>query len=422
MYLRSQYKTLLARLSKPPHSLIIVAGPRQVGKTTLVRDTLEHKWSLPDGVTAPSYYSLDVPVPVDELNPDSTMGGRVKFPDRDWLVSVWEKARTEAKKPGRSVPHILVLDDIQELYQWARIVKNLWDADRCDRIPLHVILVVSSPLEALEGLHNLAGRYEAIHLPHWSFEEMNGLCGLSLSQYLYYGGYPYIKHHLSDADSMRWSQYVEDNFIDCGIQWDSMMMRQVEFPWMMQQIYELGCWHSGQIVSKNDLKGELKESTMTTYIEMLRQLGWVKGVKKYAREEERDRSSDPKMLVLNTALMSAQKRYTFERAQADRSYWGQLVTSAVGTHLHNAGGEQTRVFYWRGGGHEVDFVVEQGDQCLAVEVNGSKGLDAFAKEYPGSGRLAIGSAGVPLEHFLRSDTDDWFEWGGRSDRTIQATR
>jgi predicted AAA+ superfamily ATPase len=39
-YSRVAVDVLLCRLSEPPHLLIVVAGPRQVGKTTLVRDAL----------------------------------------------------------------------------------------------------------------------------------------------------------------------------------------------------------------------------------------------------------------------------------------------------------------------------------------------------------------------------------------------
>jgi hypothetical protein len=37
---------------------------------------------------------------------------------------------------------------------------------------------------------SLAGRFEVLHLPHWSFPEMRDAFGFSLEQYLYFGGYP----------------------------------------------------------------------------------------------------------------------------------------------------------------------------------------------------------------------------------------
>ena len=39
--------------------------------------------------------------------------------------------------------------------------------------------------------------------------------------------------------------------------------------------------------------------------------------------------------MLNTALMTAGSGYSFDEAQADRTFWGRIVESAVGAHLFN---------------------------------------------------------------------------------------
>lgn len=61
----------------------------------------------------------------------------------------------------------------KKIPNWSETVKGLWDQDRLARIPLHVILLGSAPLLMQRGLtESLAGRYEVLHLPHWSFAEM----------------------------------------------------------------------------------------------------------------------------------------------------------------------------------------------------------------------------------------------------------
>ena len=422
MYLRSQYKTLLERLSEPPRSLIIVTGPRQVGKTTLVQNTLKDKWAVSDQFSH-AYETLDAVVTPSTagIADEVTVVDKSHLPDTDWLVRVWEEARAKSMMPGRQHPHVLVLDEIQKLDRWSDIVKGLWDADRHNNIPLHVVLLGSSPLLVRQGLQeSLAGRFEMIRLNHWSYDEMNAIVKLSLPEYLHYGGYPGMERYKENLSSSRWFQHVRESLIETTIETDVLMMRRIDKPKLLRSVYELSCHYSGQIVSYRKMKGALKEAgnetTLAGYLELLGQAGLVKGLEKYARDELRIRSSSPKLQVLNTALMSARHGRTLEQAQADRTYWGRLVESAVGAHLHNAGDWLTRVFYWRENGHEVDFVVERGDSCLAVEVKSTdkpfaqKGLDAFIDKFPGSKKLVVGSTGIPLEEFLQSDPDDWFSW------------
>src|SRR3546814_12602669 len=68
-----------------------------------------------------------------------------------------------------------------------------WSSDVCSsdlkRRPLQVVLLGSAPLLIERGLtESLAGRFETLHLPHWSFAEMRAAFGYSLEDYLYFGG------------------------------------------------------------------------------------------------------------------------------------------------------------------------------------------------------------------------------------------
>ena len=69
--------------------------------------------------------------------------------------------------------YVLAIDEIQKIPRWSEIVKGLWDADRAENLPLHVILLGSSPWLMQKGLtESLAGRYEPISMAHWSYGEM----------------------------------------------------------------------------------------------------------------------------------------------------------------------------------------------------------------------------------------------------------
>src|SRR6202008_1484639 len=102
--------------------------------------------------------------------------------------------RLHAKKvpgDGRAPAYVLALDEIQKIPRWSEVVKGLWDADRASGLPMHVVLLGSSPWLMEKGLtESLAGRYELLKLTHWSYPEMREAFNFSLDEFIYFGGYP----------------------------------------------------------------------------------------------------------------------------------------------------------------------------------------------------------------------------------------
>ncbi len=359
-YQRKEVHTLLERLSEPPRFLIFVAGPRQVGKTTLVHDALAQydrkryhfvPVDQPDEVRSPGFVSAGSDTYDQSSGPRNTA----------WLVSKWQRARTAARESADR--HILVLDEIQKIPRWSEAVKGLWDADRAEGLKLHVVLLGSSPLLMQKGMsESLTGRYELIRITHWSFLEMHEAFDFDLDDYIYFGGYPGSAAYIRDEP--RWRNYVRDGLIEPSIEKDILMMTRVDKPALLKQLFHLGCKYSGQLLSYTKMLGQLQDAgntvTLAHYLGLLGNAGLIQGIQKYAGQQHRRRASVPKLNVLNTALMSAGSGYTKAEAKADRSYWGRLVESTIGAHLHNSGYPDCQLYYWRDSPHEVDFVIERG--------------------------------------------------------------
>jgi len=54
--------------------------------------------------------------------------------------------------------------------------------------PLKVVLLGSAPLLIQHGLtESLSGRFEMLHQPHWTFQEMRSAFGWSINEYFYFG-------------------------------------------------------------------------------------------------------------------------------------------------------------------------------------------------------------------------------------------
>ena len=393
---RDYAAALAARLGEPRRFLQVVAGPRQVGKTTLVQQVLA-EFDRPN-----VFVSADEPA----------------LRDAAWLAAQWERARLLAKDAGKRGA-VLALDEVQKTPGWSEAVKRLWDEDTRARLPLRVVLLGSAPLLVQRGLaESLAGRFEILHLPHWSFAEMRAAFGCSLEQYLYFGGYPGAAPLMGDPP--RWRRYLLDALIETTIARDVLLLTRVDKPALLRRVFELGCRYSGQVLSYTKMLGQLHDAGNTTtlahYLELLAGAGMLTGLPKFAGAAVRSRGSSPKLQVFNTALLTAQSGLTPSEARADHEFWGRLTESAVGAHLANAAAcGMCELFYWREGNREVDFVVRKGRMLVAIEVKSGRapvahsGLAAFSEAFKPKRTLLVGGDGIPVEEFLSRQVADWLQ-------------
>ncbi len=412
-YQRYHVRILLSRLQERPERLIVVSGPRQTGKTTLVKQALHRtdlRWD---------YLSVDDPEPEAPVIPyDETdrVIGLTDVRDREWLIRKWREARRKACEFDQGF--VLVLDEIQKIPQWSDTVKGLWDADRAAGCLLHVVVLGSAPLLIQQGLtESLAGRFELVRVSHWSFTEMVDAFHFDLASYIYFGGYPGAARLISDQP--RWRDYIRDSLIEPVMERDILAMTRVDKPALLKSTFELGSGYSGQVFSYNKMLGQMDDAGNTTtlahYLDLLSQSGLLTGLPKYVGQQYRRRSSSPKLNVLNTAFMSVDSGYSFEEAQADRTFWGRLVESAVGAHLWNTGMPDIKTYYWRHDSHEMDFVLERGRRLIGVEVKSGSGggnsrsLGIFRKNFEPERLLLVGEQGIPLEEFLARPASHWFD-------------
>lgn len=388
------FDTIQKRLSEPRRFIEVLAGPRQTGKTTLVRQVIEAS-HLPN-----VYASADEPT----------------LRDRVWIEQQWDAARLKVRQNTGGV--LLVLDEVQKVTGWSETVKHLWDSDSQAGLPLRVVLLGSAPLLIHRGLtESLAGRFEIIPVPHWSFAEMREAFGWDLEQYIFYGGYPGAAGLVTEPE--RWRRYIVDSLIETTLSRDILLLTRVDKPALLRRLFHLGCAYSGQILSYQKMLGQLVDAgntvTLAHYLELLSGAGMVTGLSKYAHGEVRQRASSPKLQVLNTALMTALDNRTFDQARQEGDYWGRLVESAVGAHLANTTrGTSIEVHYWRERNQEVDFILEQGDRVVALEVKSGRrrdalpGLPTFLKRYkPTAGGFLIGGQSHSLEESLSVPASHW---------------
>lgn len=389
MLKRKQYKELSDRILEPRDKIQVISGPRQVGKSTMVKQVLAE-------TTIPH-----LSVSADGIDKENTR----------WIGEIWESARAKMQI-NKLREYLLVIDEVHKINNWSEEVKKQWDADTRNDINLKVVLLGSSRLLLKDGLtESLTGRYELIRMPHWSYIEMQKAFGLSVEQYIYYGGYPGGAKLISNEP--RWRRYIKDSIIAPAIAKDILMTKVIYKPELMKQLFELGCTYSSEEISLTKILGQLQDAgnvtTLANYLTTLAESQLLCGLQKYAYDNARKYNSVPKIMTYNTALLSALSGVTFEKAYTTPKVWGRWAESAVGAHILNAADEYDyKVYYWRDKNDEVDFIIEHYGQCAAIEVKSGRrtmneGLSVFKNKFQPKLSLIVGSGGMPFDEFLNCD-------------------
>ena len=395
MFKRQQASILRARMDEPRRFIQVIAGPRQVGKSTMVKQVL------------------------NELTIPYLLTTAEEAPDKDpsWIRYVWQQAR-QAMSLNNYPEYLLVIDEIHKLDNWSEVVKAEWDADSMRDVNLKVIILGSSRLLIKDGLNeSLAGRYEIIEMEHWSFSEMREAFGMDINQYIYYGGYPGAFPLINDEN--RWRKYMRDAIIEPAITKDVLTTKRVLKPALLRQLFILGCSYSGELLSFNKIVGQLQDAgntaTIANYLQLLDESKLLAGLQQFAADDARKYKSVPKYQVYNSGLLSANNSLSFRDAYLDPKQWGKWVETAVGAYLINhADRLEYKVFFWRHDKDEVDFILQHSRRLVAIEVKSgrrqnNKGLPLFAEQFHPDVELVVGGEAFPIEQFLLHDLEQLFK-------------
>lgn len=387
MITREQLSVLKTRMEEPRRFIQVLAGPRQVGKTTLVQQFVQQ-----------------TNTPVLSVSADL-----VEPTNKEWIILQWETVRSKMRIQ-QLTEYILIIDEIQRINDWSAVVKREWDADTQQGINIKVILLGSSRLLLKDGLtESLFGRFELIRMTHWTFSEMREAFDFSLDEYIYFGGYPGGATLRSDEN--RWLDYMQHAIIEPGIEKDVLMTKRVLKPALMRQLFEIGCSYSSEELSFTKVLGQLQDAgnvtTLSNYLYTLSEANLLGGLQKYAKDKARRYQSSPKFMVYNTALLSALHGKGFDAERESPERWGRWVESAVGAYLLNqAEIYGYNVYYWRENNDEVDFVLEnRNKELLAIEVKSghridNAGVHVFEQKFHPIHTFIVGSNAFTTEEFL----------------------
>jgi len=368
-------RALLARrLAEPaPGRIQLLAGPRQVGKTTLLLELAE---SL--GPRA-HYVAADAP--------EASLPG------------FWERTLALGEEAAATAPGaVLILDEAHLLHDWAGRLKGAWDRLRRRRVPLHLVASGSSALHLATGSReSLAGRFERLTLTHWSAASIAHAFGLPpraaaellVREGSYPGAWPLR------ADRARWLAYLRDAIVEPAIGRDLLALAQVRRPALLRQVFALAVASPAQVVSLQKLQAQLQDrgalETIQHYLALLEEAFLVAALPRWSGQALRRRAAPPKLIALNNGLLVASS----PQGPADPATAGAWVENACLAHAWNAG---QRVSTWREEPWEVDGLVEGSWGAWALEVKTGPfragdlaGLLEFTRRHPRFTPLVLGA-------------------------------
>lgn len=345
----------------------VLVGPRQVGKTTGVRQLLAR-------YPGSSHYA----------NADDLL-----ITDRTWLIEQWQKALLLGEGT------LLIIDEVQKILNWSETIKSLWDSNPRR---LRVIVLGSSSLQIQTGLtESLAGRFELTKIYHWTYTELKNSFGYDLERFLLFGGYPGSVSYEDDYD--RWYSYLKDSIIESVIGKDILLNRTVGNPALFRQAFEILCRYPAQEISYTKLLGQLQDKGNTDlikyYIELYAGAFLIHPLEKYSVKGWLTRSSSPKILISCPALYTMTEG---PKVLEDLDKRGRVFELAVGSEMIQLSGE---LFYWREKNAEVDFIHRYQGRLYAIEVKSgrrksAKGLESFIKQFPDAIPVIITPDNFPL--------------------------
>jgi predicted AAA+ superfamily ATPase len=378
LFPRFSAKRVATALTDTP--VVMLIGPRQCGKTTLVRQFGDGKRE---------YVTLD----------DDT---------------VLEAARNDPAGFVRGFD-LVTIDEVQRAPELLRAIKRSVDSDR--RAGRFLLTGSANILTLPQVSESLAGRMEIVNLMPISRAEILGkeptflktafngklvkpgpdIFGDQLVHAVLVGGYPEM---LRREDSRRLQAWARD-YVKAIVQRDVRDIADVEKLDQLPRLLQALAHQSGQITNFTQLGGQIGMDDKTTrkYVGILEQLFLVNRVSPWFRNELKRLIKTPKLHFVDSGLLAALLALTAEQTARDRSTFGAVLETFVFSEVMKQttwSDEGYTLHHYRDKDQdEVDIIVEDEHGALVgIEVKAS--ATVHASDFKGMRKL-LDSCGDDLK-------------------------
>lgn len=374
---REQFPQLQEYLKVP--QILLITGLRRTGKTTLLRQLIAHLLDQKTSTKKICFFSFEEDFGVE--NSEAL----------EAIVNLYFEQILREKFTQTKTPIYLFLDEIQYIPNWQAVLKRIYDLNKNIKF-----LVSGSASTRLvwRAKESLAGRLFEIKLPVLSFPEYLGLKGeksapaadlksvdnLNLTElkneiayrgehldqlylsYLIRGQFPEL---LEFASSDQIDAYLKDSILEKVIAIDLPKAFTIQEGEKFRQLFLLLATESGNLIQVQNLASDLglSRQTVAEYISFLEAGFLIKMIYQFTRTRQRMRTR--RKVYTTSPNFTASLEGFDETSPLFSKAVGHLVETAVFGRLSYL---FDQVFFWQWRGKEVDFVVEDGNKILPIEV------------------------------------------------------
>jgi len=341
--------SVLKKLAQQFKALAVI-GPRQSGKTTLV------KYTFPDKV----YVSLE--------NPD-----------------IRSFALSDPKGFLHQYPQGAILDEVQRLPELFSYLQQILDENETKGL---FILTGSNNFLLQENIsQSLAGRIAYLTLLPFSHSEISGLSVNSINEILFKGLYPPLYNQNIDIDI--WYQ----NYIRTYIERDVRQLKNINNLNTFERFVRLCAGRTGQILNMSSLAIEtgVDHKTIQSWISVLESSFIIYRLQPHYKNFNKRLVKMPKLYFYDTGLASHLLNIQTVEQMSIHPFRGALFENFIINELIKMRFNEAKkhhLYYWRDNtGHEIDIISENANQLIPIEIKSGqtitsdyfKGLDFWNK-------------------------------------------
>ncbi len=318
--------------------VVTVVGPRQCGKTTLVRGEL------------PDWRWLDLEKP------------------RDWNILTADPEGFFADNPKQ-----VIIDEAQRYPPLFPLMRHVVDQDR--RPGRFVLTGSAHPAMIRQAGESLAGRVGILELTPFTSQELSTHPSW-LAQRWFWGGFPPLYQLKTAAAKREWLE----SYITTFLSHDLPGLGVTVAPTRLRRFWTMAAHLHGQILSLSELARamDLSYHTIAHYLDILEGAFVIRRLKPYHANVGKRLVKSPKLYIRDTGILHSLLGL---RSPADLAGWPGigasfegLVVEELAVRMATVGGGN--IFYWRTqAGAEADLLLEVGRKRLAVEIKTGHGLD-----------------------------------------------
>ena len=313
--------------------VIGILGPRQVGKTTLVKHFIGkiNKKSI--------YLDLEKPSDIEKLSePELYFSEQKNF--------------------------CVVLDEVQKKQNIFPVIRSLVDEHR---VPLRFIILGSAGPDLLrQSSETLAGRIAYLELSSFCYTEISEK--FSMRKHHFYGGFPESILAKSNAASKRWL----DNFIKTYIERDLPLLGLPASPDTARKLWEMLAWQNGSIINYSRIAKSigLTNKTISYYIQFLQQAFLIHHLPPYYLNIKKRLVKSPKILLRDTGILHRLLRIEDFDQLSGTPMIGHSWEAYVIEQIKCLANSSFDFYFYRShAGAEVDLVLTKGIiPQMAIEI------------------------------------------------------